>query len=1140
MPTITAFAISAALVVASLLSAAIWQYAPLMGAPFDAIWLLAILVSIPVMIWGLGWFLVSRRIKKRKAGVLKNAAILGPEAKKAEAAAKEEAELKQRIDDTLAKLKASTGRKPSYFMSLPRYAFIGPPDSGKSAVIRNSGLEFLSSDEQAPPEVSTAFCDLWVNESAVLIDTAGRYTTQDLDHDADEAGWDRLLHLLKTQRPIKPLNGVIVTFGLDMISRLDRAEREAHARNIRRRLKEMEGRLGLRVPVYFMLTKADLLPGFTEFFDDLDRPAREQVWGFTFGLQEGLEKFADEFAALSERLVARVIDRLQNERGHARRASIASFPAQFATIEAPLKEFAETAFGGSRLDTAPLLRGIYFISATQEGTPLDRLAGAMSRNFGLSVTRPANAMVQNGRPYFLNRLFKTVLFNEAGLAANDRRLELRSRLLTTGACAVSVLLVLFGLSRGWTAIEAEDQRNARLSAALTAAERASNGQRLDRVQSTELSQLLPYLDAARALVPAADGAAPILFSQKDIMRSGATATYHRVLNQVMLPRLLRSLESETRRSIQRPDYLYDAVRTYLMLGNKGPLEPDMIQEWFSLEWQQIYPGALNAAKRDALGTHLQALLAGPLQTYELDGTLLDAARTVISRMPMARRVYARLRHIADDTPDWLPSEAMGQVGQRLFTRASGRLWNMGVPGFFTVEGLHASVLPRLPQAAREAANAAWVLGPTADASAADPVKLEADVLDLYSQDYIRAWELMIGDIMLPPLGRLTAVAEALSILGAPDSPIRELMRSITHQLSPGTAPAGAAAEATAVSRLAAAVGVSNSSSADRVAAAVEKHFKPLREAAGQPLDGVMAIVNDLYAQVARQANAPPGAAPPATTEPDIGLRLTTEAQRQPQPLRAWLTSIAQSTGRGRATGARATMAAAAAVGDASGGASLSQLCSNIGEQFPFNRTPGAPDMPADDFIRLFAPGGMFDQFFTQHIRPFADTTQRPWTPVAAAGLPPPITAAELAVFERAAAIRSAFFPTGTANGFRFRLIPQALPAGVAAAILEAAGARNMLSGEAGRPIDVSFPALHSISLHFDPASNQGELLYHGSWSSLKMVLLHRLEPTTAPDRFRLTVEHGNRRAEFMVQATSRLNPFGLNDMQQFRCPTFTP
>jgi type VI secretion system protein ImpL len=1134
MQNITAFAIWGALAGASLLSAAIWQFSPLLGAPFDSIWLRAILVTIPLLLWALVWFLASRHLKKRKAGVLKSAVVLGPEARKAEAAAREEAELRLKIDETLAKLKASSGHKPSYFLSLPRYALIGPPGSGKSAALRNSGLEFLLAKDQTGPEGSTAFFDLWINESAVLIDTAGRYTIQDSNHDDDEVGWDAFLQMLKALAPIKPLNGVIVTFGADMISCLDSGQREAQARNIRRRLKEMESRLGQRVPVYWLVTKADLLPGFTEFFDDLDRPAREQVWGFTLGLQEGLEKFTTEFRALSERLVARIMDRLQNERDPARRASIAGFPGQFATIEAPLKDFAEAAFGGSRLDPAPLLRGVYFISATQEGAPLDRLAGAMARNFGLSAASPSPSMAQNGKPYFLNRLLKTVLFNEAGLAANDRRLELRSHLRTGGAYAAAIALLLFGFSRGWTAMDTETIRNERLTTAVATAEQAGTAQRLDRVQSPELSPVLPYLDAALALPAAAAGRAPVMLSQQGFLGAGATTTYQRVLNQVMLPRLLRRLEGEIRRSIQRPDYIYEALRIYLMLGNKGPLDRDMIQEWFTLEWQQSYPGALNSAKREALGRHLEALLARPLQTYELDDTLLDAARTILSRMPMARRVYSRLRHVADNTPDWLPSDAMGQVGQRLFTRASGRLWNMGVPGFFTVEGLHSGVLPRLPQAAQEAANEAWVLGHTATASAADPVRLEAEVLALYAEDYIRAWEVMIGDIVLPPFGRLTAVTEALSMLGAPDSPIKELLSSITHQLSPGAAPA----ETTATDRVAAAVGVTTSSAA-QVAAAVEQHFKPLREAAGQPLDGVMAIINDLYAQVSRQANAPPGAGSGPTTEADVSQRLMAEAQRQPPPLRAWLTVIAQSAGRGRATGARAAMAAAAA-GDGSGGVGLNQLCHNIEEQFPFNRSPGAPDMPADDFIRLFAPGGLFDQFFTQHIRPFADTTQRPWVPVSAPGLPPPISAAELAQFERAAAIRAAFFPAGAASGFRFRLISQGLQTGVAAAILEAAGARTMLSGEAGRPIDLAFPALHPISLHFDPVSDQGELIYQGEWSSLKMILLHRLEPTAAPDRFRLTVEHGNRRAEFVVQATSRLNPFGLSEMSQFRCPNFAP
>jgi type VI secretion system protein ImpL len=268
--------------------------------------------------------------------------------------------------------------------------------------------------------------------------------------------------------------------------------------------------------------------------------------------------------------------------------------------------------------------------------------------------------------------------------------------------------------------------------------------------------------------------------------------------------------------------------------------------------------------------------------------------------------------------------------------------------------------------------------------------------------------------------------------------------------------------------------------------------------------------------------------------------LLAETQRQPQPIRSWLNAMAQSTGRARAGGAQAAIAAAAS-GGGGGGASLNQVCRGIEQRFPFRRMANTPDMPADDFIRLFAPGGMFDQFFTQHIRPYADTTQRPWRPVAVEGLPPAISAADLAQFQRAAAIRDAFFPTGVASGFRFQLLPQGLPAGVTAGTLDASGSRHALTPDgSGRPIDLSFPALHPVTLTFDPHSSQGDLAYDGAWSTLKLVFLHRLTATATPDRFRLMVQRGERSVEFLLQAGSSINPFGLREMLEFRCPAFVP
>src|SRR5712671_1836550 len=180
----------------------------------------------------------------------------------------------------------------------------------KPRPLLNSGLKFPLAAEMGQGAVAgvggTRLSDWWFTENAVLIDTAGRYTTQDSNVAVDRAGWDAFLDLLRRTRPRQPLNGVIVAIALSDIAAAPNDERVAHARAVRRRVKELEERLSIRLPVYLVFTKADLIAGFAEFFDDLDRERREQVWGVTFPLNKsdagtaGL--FGGEFKLLVERL----------------------------------------------------------------------------------------------------------------------------------------------------------------------------------------------------------------------------------------------------------------------------------------------------------------------------------------------------------------------------------------------------------------------------------------------------------------------------------------------------------------------------------------------------------------------------------------------------------------------------------------------------------------------------------------------------------------------------------------------------------------------------------------------------------------------------------------------------------------------
>ena len=72
------------------------------------------------------------------------------------------------------------------------------------------------------------------------------------------------------------------------------------------------------MPVYALFTKADLIAGFTEFFDDLDRECRNQVWGVTFPLDKAergaVERFPAEFRLLVDRLNQRLFDACRRNR----------------------------------------------------------------------------------------------------------------------------------------------------------------------------------------------------------------------------------------------------------------------------------------------------------------------------------------------------------------------------------------------------------------------------------------------------------------------------------------------------------------------------------------------------------------------------------------------------------------------------------------------------------------------------------------------------------------------------------------------------------------------------------------------------------------------------------------------------------
>jgi type VI secretion system protein ImpL len=360
---------------------AVWFIGPAIAIfevrPLESAIIRTVVIVLVAAVWlgvELGRLWASRQANKKLLdGIAENSAAGEATPDKS---AEEVALLRQRFEEAATVLKKArfdgAGGEKRLLHEIPWYVFIGAPGSGKTTALINSGLRFPLSDGSkgglAVKGVGgTRNCDWWFTDEAVLLDTAGRYTTQESDQQADAAAWLGFLDLLKKSRPIRPLNGAIITVSVSDLLVWDDDERARYADTIRQRIAELYARLGVRFPLYVMVTKCDLLAGFNEFFNNMGREERAQVWGMTFPHkpdatvpQEYGTAFASEFQQLEARVNGMLLDRLMQERDQQRRALIHNFPQQFGTLRAQLSDFLVRAFQSSRYAEQPMLRGVYF------------------------------------------------------------------------------------------------------------------------------------------------------------------------------------------------------------------------------------------------------------------------------------------------------------------------------------------------------------------------------------------------------------------------------------------------------------------------------------------------------------------------------------------------------------------------------------------------------------------------------------------------------------------------------------------------------------------------------------------------------------------------------------------------------------
>jgi type VI secretion system protein ImpL len=850
-------------------------------------------------------------------------------------AAAEVAQLRQRFEEALGllrKLRSGTD-KPSlfariralgsrqYLYELPWYVFIGAPGAGKTTALVNSGLRFPLADRMGREAVrgvgGTRNCDWWFTDEAVFLDTAGRYTTQESSRDADASAWKGFLQLLKRSRPRRPINGVLVTISVGDLLQLDSAALDAQAQAVRSRLAELAEGLGVRFPIYLLVTKSDLLAGFAEYFGALGREERAQVWGVSLPLGgQGFDPaaLAGELGRLEARLYERLPERLEDERDAGRRALIYVLPQQFALLRNRLVRFVDAAFAPTRFETAPLLRGVYFTSGTQEGSPIDRVMGAFAREIGLE-RRLLPAQDPSGRSYFLTRLLREVVFPEAGLAGLDVRGERRRQWIRWAAMTGAAAALVLATGAWWLSHTNNRAYLAEVEAGL--AEVRKHVAAVQAGAKSDLSELLPTLSSVRALAEtetARAGSVPWSWRfglyQGGKLAAASRAAYQRMLQDTFLPSLIAYLEQQLRQGGgARSEQSYDALRTYLMLYDPKHFNAEAVGQWFGAHRDQLLAGAgPDAAK--AFETHLAALYERGWvdPTVPRNDTLVAQVRAAIGRESLASRIYTRLK--AEPLPevrDFTVAEKAGPKAMLAFERASRTPLTRGVPALYTKDTYYKHIVKRIDLAAVELAQEEpWVLGEGsgAVASAAASPKVAEAVRRLYLDEYRQVWRQFIDDIGVIKSRDLTRILEVTRVIAAPDSPLKPLVRALDRETTLAVPPEGEPGLAGSIAGKAQQVAgrarqaITGAPPGSLEKQLVDDHFDDVHRFAASPgggapapVDTIVQQLNDFYLMLVAAKAALDSAQTLPPTE--AANRLRAEAPRLPEPIRSMLEGLVE-------------------------------------------------------------------------------------------------------------------------------------------------------------------------------------------------------------------------------------------------------
>ncbi|RZI45690.1 type VI secretion protein IcmF/TssM N-terminal domain-containing protein [Candidatus Finniella inopinata] len=355
----------------------------------------------------------------------------------------------------------------NYKYQLPWYLLIGAEGSGKTSLLEGAELNLPFGRQDFGVHHGHPDCQWWFLNRGVFLDIRGTFLMRKTSLSSNEKAWRSLLILLARYRSARPLNGIILTIPATELygrQRLSVDEISARAEYLAQKLATAQNGLGLRLPVYILITKTDTVPGFQSFCSEIPTRNRHNMlgWSSPYNLNTAYtqEWVEEAFSTVQENLHQLRLEIFATSGSAAVRDGVFVFPSELMTMKDNLSIYLNHVFKSTSYQQSMILRGIYFcgdsgltplrILDEQENPENDTLAVVSTlenltsapESIGLHLMASPNDSVKR-KIFFVEDLITQKVLQEPGLAIpQEKRIFTINRILNIAKIATAVFVTL--------------------------------------------------------------------------------------------------------------------------------------------------------------------------------------------------------------------------------------------------------------------------------------------------------------------------------------------------------------------------------------------------------------------------------------------------------------------------------------------------------------------------------------------------------------------------------------------------------------------------------------------------------------------------------------------------------------------------